>query len=75
MKDKIAVIDDHADSLEILREALSPTYEVETFSDPTDAISRIKNGSFSAVVTDVKMPKINGIELMKNIIEIFPICR
>lgn len=72
MKDKIAVIDDHADSLEILREALSPTYEVETFSDPTDAISKIRNGSYSAVVTDVKMPKINGIELMKNIIEVSP---
>jgi len=72
MKDKIAVIDDHADSLEILREALSPTYEVETFLDPVEALDRIKTGSFSTVVTDVMMPKLNGIDLMKSIIEASP---
>ncbi|HUI31191.1 MAG TPA: sigma 54-interacting transcriptional regulator, partial [Candidatus Acidoferrales bacterium] len=72
MKEKIAVIDDHADSLEILREALSPTYEVETFSDPVEALNKIKTGSFSSVVTDVMMPKLNGVELMKKIIEISP---
>jgi two-component system, NtrC family, response regulator AtoC len=72
MKDKIAVIDDHADSLEILREALSPTYDVETFLDPVDALRKIKGGSFSAIVTDVMMPGLNGIELMKNVIDISP---
>jgi DNA-binding NtrC family response regulator len=72
MKDKIAVIDDHADSLEILHEALSPTYEVETFSDPIVALNKIKNGSYSAIVTDVMMPKLNGIELMRSIIEASP---
>jgi len=72
MKDKIAVIDDHADSLEILHEALSPTYEVETFSDPIDALNKIKSGSYSAIVTDVMMPKLNGFELMKSIIEESP---
>lgn len=72
MKDKIAVIDDHADSLEILREALSPAYEVETFSDPIEALNKIKSGFFSAIVTDVMMPKLNGVELMKDIITTIP---
>ena len=72
MKDKIAVIDDHADSLEILREALSPAYQVETFSDPTIALSRIKAGGFSAVVTDVMMPELNGVELMNRLLEASP---
>ncbi len=67
MKDRIAVIDDHADSLDLLREALSSAYEVETFSDPVIAVSRIKGGLFSAVVTDVMMPGLNGVELMKSI--------
>ncbi len=72
MKDKIAVIDDHADSLEILREALSPAYQVETFSDPTVALSRIRTGGFSAVVTDVMMPELNGVELMRRLLDAFP---
>lgn len=72
MKDKIAVIDDHADSLDILREALSPKYDIETFSDPIFALRRIKGESFSAVVTDVKMPGLNGVELMSKILETVP---
>ncbi len=72
MKDKIAVIDDHADSLDLLREALSPNYDIETFSDPVMALRRIKQESFSAVVTDVKMPGLNGVELMHMILESVP---
>jgi len=72
MKDKIAVIDDHADSLDLLREALSSTFEVETFSDPTFAFEKIREGIFSAVVTDVMMPKLNGVTLMGKIIESMP---
>ncbi len=72
MKDKIAVIDDHADSLEILREALSPAYQVETFSDPVSALSKIKAGGFSTVVTDVMMPGLNGVQLMSKLLETSP---
>lgn len=72
MKDKIAVIDDHADSLEILREALSHTYQVETFSDPVAALATIRKGGFAAVVTDVMMPGLNGVELMAKLIEASP---
>lgn len=72
MKDKIAVIDDHADSLEILREALSPAYQVETFSDPIAALAKIKSGGFSAVVTDVMMPGLNGVQLMASILKTSP---
>ncbi len=72
MKDKIAVIDDHADSLELLREALSPSYEVQTFSDPVAALEELKRHSYSAVVTDVMMPAMNGIELMSRILKFEP---
>ncbi len=72
MKDKIAVIDDHTDSLETLREALSSSYQVDTFSDPIAALTRIKAGGYSAVVTDVKMPGMNGVELMAALLETSP---
>ncbi len=72
MKDKIAVIDDHTDSLDLLSEALSSQYQVETFSDPIIALEKIKGGNFSVVVTDVMMPKLNGVELMNKILESAP---
>ncbi len=72
MKDKIAVVDDHADSLEILKEVLSPAYDVETFPDPLRALEEIRKKRFSAVVTDVKMPGLNGVDLMNRAIEIDP---
>ena len=42
------------------------------FQIPVGALRKIKGGSFSAVITDVMMPKLNGIELMKNIIAASP---
>ncbi len=72
MTDRIAVIDDHADSLEMLREALSPAYQVETFGDPLIALEKIKAGGYSAVVTDVMMPGLNGVELMGKLLEASP---
>jgi len=72
MKDRIAVIDDHADSLELLKEALGAQYDIEAFSDPTVALRVLKDSEFSAVVTDVIMPKLNGVELMEKILKMSP---
>ncbi len=72
MKDKIAVVDDHADSLEILKEVLAPTYEVDTYSDPVKALREIREKKFSAIITDVKMPGLNGVDLMNQVTEVFP---
>jgi Response regulator containing CheY-like receiver, AAA-type ATPase, and DNA-binding domains len=72
MRDKIAIIDDHEDSLELLREALSSSYDVETFSNASDALEQIKFGKYSAVVSDIMMPGMTGIELLDEIVKTIP---
>ncbi|MGC8653253.1 MAG: sigma-54-dependent transcriptional regulator [Candidatus Kryptoniota bacterium] len=72
MKDKIAIIDDHEDSLELLREALSPSYDVETFSNPIRALEEIKTGKYSAVVSDIMMPGMTGTDLLDEIVKTIP---
>jgi DNA-binding NtrC family response regulator len=72
MRDKIAIIDDHEDSLELLREALSSSYDVETFSNASDALEQIKIGKYSAVVSDIMMPGMTGIDLLDEIVKTIP---
>jgi DNA-binding NtrC family response regulator len=42
-------------------------HEVVTASDGEDALQQLSSGRFDVVVTDLKMPKIDGIELLKRI--------
>jgi len=63
---RICVIDDK----ELLRESLSASltrqdHRVTAFADPTRALEAIKAGSFDVVITDLKMPKMDGIALLR----------
>jgi DNA-binding NtrC family response regulator len=42
-------------------------HEVATAADGIEALEQIKAGRFDVVITDLKMPKIDGIELLKQI--------
>jgi DNA-binding NtrC family response regulator len=42
-------------------------HEVVTASDGVDALEQLSRGRFDVVVTDLKMPKLDGIELLKRI--------
>lgn len=65
---RIAVVDDK----EILRESLQATlsredHEVTAFAHPADALAAIKTGAFDAVLTDMKMPQMDGLTLIREI--------
>ncbi len=64
----IAVIDDK----EILRESLSMAlsredHSVTPFSDPLEALSEIKSQRFDAVLVDLKMPRMDGLTLIREV--------
>jgi two-component system response regulator PilR (NtrC family) len=70
---KILVVDDDQgmrDFLEIMlgREG----YEVAAIADAIKALNRLKKESFDLVITDLKMPKMDGIEFLKGIKEVSP---
>lgn len=66
---KILIIDDDHSSLESLKKFLiSPlNHEVTTFDNCEEALERFKLEPFPLVISDIKMPGLNGLELLREI--------
>ncbi|RME64646.1 MAG: sigma-54-dependent Fis family transcriptional regulator [Nitrospirae bacterium] len=63
---RILVVDDDAQMTMALKEAITrANYEVEVFQRPKEALRRLKEGGFCLVVTDMKMPEMDGLEFIK----------
>ena len=66
---KIMVIDDENIVGRRLKPALEKTGDsVETFEDGEKALSRFDESPFDIVVTDIRMEKIDGIEILERIL-------
>src|SRR5216117_110982 len=65
---KILVVDDEAAILRLLKEALSQWgYQVTGASSGAEALQALRGDMFDAVITDIRMPDMNGLELLKEI--------
>lgn len=73
MKDKLLIIDDEKNIREGLQRALTlDGYDVMLASDGREALDRIDEGDIDLVITDLKMPRLSGEELMKDALENYP---
>ncbi len=73
MKARLLIVDDEKHIREGLEKALSlDGYEVELASDGKTGLDRIREGNIDLVITDLKMPKISGEELMRAALEELP---
>jgi two-component system NtrC family response regulator len=71
--DTILIVDDEKNYLVILEALLAPEgYEVITEVNPTNALRLVKETDFDLVITDMKMPKIDGIHLLDEVKKIDP---
>jgi len=71
--DTILIVDDEKNYLVILEALLAPEgYEVITEADPINALRLLKETDFDLVITDMKMPKMDGIELLNEVKKIDP---
>jgi len=69
-KESILVVDDAPDTLEVLNRNLSTQgYKVFTAQGVNDAIQILNNSKIDLVITDYKMPKINGLDLIRHVRE------
>jgi DNA-binding NtrC family response regulator len=75
----VAIIDDEVDITVLLRDALRRIRGISifTFTDPTMALEhfKINRKDYGLIVSDLRMPGINGIELLKRIKELNPLVR
>jgi DNA-binding NtrC family response regulator len=67
-KECILVVDDSADAREVLRRNLSAEgYEVLTAPGVTEAVEILDASSVDLVITDLKMPKVGGLDLIRHV--------
>ncbi|HUV49961.1 MAG TPA: sigma-54 dependent transcriptional regulator [Anaerolineae bacterium] len=70
---RIAVIDDEPLVLQNLQRKIGKSgYQVETFINPIKAIKRMENQPFDIVLTDFRMPEMDGMQILEKIKENYP---
>ncbi|MEX0802438.1 MAG: response regulator [Candidatus Binatia bacterium] len=73
MAEKILVVEDDSISLSAVSRYLQIMgYEVEQAGDGLEALDKLENHSFDLVLSDIMMPKIDGLLLTKHIRTRFP---
>jgi DNA-binding NtrC family response regulator len=78
MPERILVVDDEPNMLRLLKTILMDKtgYEVTTTNNPLEVSKLLQEGRYDLVVTDLKMPLVDGIDLIgivKNIDAAMPI--
>jgi CheY-like chemotaxis protein len=70
---RILLVDDNANGLKARKAVLEDLgYGIETASNGLDALERFSPQSFDLVVTDYKMPRMDGLQLILNLRELDP---
>jgi len=65
---KILVVDDEPSILKLLKEALTQWgYQVACVSTGTEALEAIRTELFDAAITDIRMPEMSGLDLLREI--------
>lgn len=66
MPEKLLIVDDEPDMLKLLSMIIKEktSYEVVTTNNPLEALEFAKKDNFDLVIADLKMPGLDGIELL-----------
>lgn len=68
---RVLVVDDEQDAVELLQEFLvAKGYEVLAAYDGEEALRKVKEERPHLVLLDIRMPKMNGLEVLRRIREI-----
>lgn len=65
MRGKLLIVDDDFNFGNMLKSHFADKYAVSFFSDPEDAVRHIRESHVDVVLTDLLMPKLDGMEVLK----------
>jgi CheY-like chemotaxis protein len=70
-RNRILIVDDEPDIARLFKLGLERQggFEVDVYNDPIAALSNYKPSTYDLLLLDIKMPKMNGLELYQNIRE------
>jgi len=63
-KKKLLIVDDEPDMLDFLERVLRSRFEVSRTSSAEEALGWLDGGDYAVLVTDQKMPRVSGLELL-----------
>lgn len=69
---KILFVDDEKDVLDAIVRQLRKTYVVGTATSGRKALEKLESGDFMVVVSDLRMPGMDGITLLKEVRRLYP---
>ena len=68
MSEKVLLVDDEGEFLEALSQRMtSRGMEVTTTTSAREAIKKVEEGSFDAVILDLMMPEMDGLEVLQTL--------
>jgi DNA-binding NtrC family response regulator len=74
MRTNVLVVDDDYHMRLALKESLSEAgYAVSVAEDGMEAVEAVRQSSYDLMITDVKMPRLNGMELLSQVREMSPL--
>ncbi len=74
MTNDILIVDDEIDMLQLLKRSLEPELgcRIETTTSGQGALEILSQRSFDLVLADLKMPGMNGLELLETVKQEYP---
>lgn len=69
---KILIVEDERNIRESIDTALRDKYDVKTASSGNEALNLISKEQFDLLITDIRMPGISGLELLKEYKKLYP---
>ena len=71
-RERILIVDDEDAVRRMYAACLGERYQCTTARDAQEALLRLASENFALVITDVQMPGLSGIELLRRVVEHFP---
>lgn len=76
MKPTLLIVDDEADIRDMLsRHFRYLEYKVETAANGKEAVQKLAESKIDILVSDIMMPEMNGVELLRHVRSEYPIIR
>jgi len=74
MKAKILIVDDEVSTTKLMQGFLQKKgYKIQIKHDPEEAFELVNEEEFDLLITDYRMPKMNGLELINKVREVDPV--
>ncbi|WP_022850373.1 sigma-54-dependent transcriptional regulator [Limisalsivibrio acetivorans] len=64
---KVLLVDDDVTLSMLLKKSLEDEFDIVTFNDPLKALEHLSKSGADAVISDMKMPGLSGLELLENV--------